>query len=95
MRIKWHRKARQDLKSLQADIAADNPRAAQRVAQRILEVVELLMDNPALGRGGRVIDTRELVIPTTPYIAAYTVRDDAIVILRVLHGSRRWPESFH
>jgi toxin ParE1/3/4 len=33
------------------------------------------------------------VISGTPYIAAYRVVADTIVILRVLHGSRRWPEQ--
>lgn len=95
MKIKWHRKARQDLKKLRAYIAEDNPGAAARVAQRIITAVEGLSDNPAIGRSGRVMDTRELIVQTTPYLVAYTFKDDQIVILRVLHGARQWPESFH
>jgi toxin ParE1/3/4 len=66
----------------------------QRVAQRILRAVELLVEQPEMGRIGRVPDTREFVITDTPYIAAYQIVADTLVILRVLHGAQRWPEQF-
>jgi toxin ParE1/3/4 len=66
----------------------------QRVAQRILRAVELLAEQPGMGRGGRVSGTREFVITDTPYIAAYQIVEDTLVILRVLHGAQRWPEQF-
>ena len=92
MQITWHRRARHDLQALRESIAEVNPRAARQVAQRILHAVGLLAEQPSLGRPGRVPETRELVITGTPYIAAYRVVDDTIVILRVLHGARQWPE---
>lgn len=94
MQIKWHRKARQDLREVRATIAEDNPKAAAQVAARILQAVERLPDNPALGRPGRVMDTRELVIAGTPYLVPYRVTGDVIVVLRVLHGARQWPGRF-
>jgi hypothetical protein len=42
---------------------------------------------------GRVKGTRELVVVRTPYIVAYRIRKDEILILRILHGARsglRW-----
>ena len=92
MQITWHRRARQDLQAVREYIAAVNPGAARQVAQRILQAVGLLVEQPSLGRPGRVPETRELVITGTPYIVAYRVVDDTIVILRVLHGARQWPE---
>ncbi|HEX6610374.1 MAG TPA: type II toxin-antitoxin system RelE/ParE family toxin [Hyphomicrobiaceae bacterium] len=50
------------------------------------------MSHPRLGRAGRVSGTRELVI--APFIVAYEVTDDLIVVLAVLRGRRRWPRSF-
>lgn len=94
MQIKWHRKARQDLREVRAYIAEDNPKAAAKVAQSILQAVERLADNPGIGRPGRVMDTRELVITGTPYLVPYRIVGDAIVILRVLHGARQWPDRF-
>lgn len=94
MQIKWHRKARQDLRDVRAYIVEDNPQAAAQVAARILRAVERLPDNPGIGRHGRVMDTRELVIAGTPYLVPYRVMGDVIVILRVLHGARQWPVRF-
>ncbi|MGD2020834.1 MAG: type II toxin-antitoxin system RelE/ParE family toxin [Thiohalocapsa sp.] len=53
---------------------------------------ERLADNPSLGRPGRVLDTRELMVTGTPYLVPYTVSDNEIVILRVLHGAQQWPQ---
>ena len=37
--------------------------------------------------------SRELVITGTPYLAAYRVENDAVVIVRVVHGAQRWPRK--
>ena len=93
MNIAWSPEAIEDLVSLRAYIAEDNPAAAQRVVRRIIQnVEELLSDNPQIGRAGRVPGTRELVIPRTPYIVPYRFQRTTIQILRVYHGARRWPD---
>jgi toxin ParE1/3/4 len=89
--IVWYPLALDDLESLRAYIARDDPGSAEATAHRILEAVETLTRFPERGRRGRVPRTRELVIPRTPYIVAYRVRGDVVEILRVLHGARRWP----
>jgi toxin ParE1/3/4 len=95
MKIVWSPEAIQDLISLRAYIAEENPAAARRIVLRILHDVEhLLPDNPQMGRPGRVPGTRELVVPRTPYIVPYRVQRATIQILRVFHGARRWPERF-
>ncbi len=93
MEVTWHRRACQDLPRIRVYIGTDNPPAARQVAQRILQALSLLAAQPGLGRVGRVPDTRELVISRTPYIAAYRVVRDTMVILRVLHEAQRWPEQ--
>jgi toxin ParE1/3/4 len=93
MIIVWSPQAIADLAALRVYIAQDNKAAAQRTASHIVRNVELLLsDNPSMGRPGRVVGTRELVIPGTPYIVPYRMRDNRIQILRVYHGARRWPE---
>ncbi|WP_244471370.1 type II toxin-antitoxin system RelE/ParE family toxin [Rhizobium ecuadorense] len=69
----------------------ENPRAAVHVDQKIVFAVRRLVEFPESGRPGRIAGTRELVIPGTPYIAAYVVQEDRIRILRVLHGAQVWP----
>ena len=79
-----------DLEALRAYIREDNPRAAQDVSRKIRRAVEMLRDQPGLGRPGRVTGTRELMVPGTPYIIPYHVRGEVIELLRVYHGARRW-----
>ena len=94
MKIVWSPEAIQDLVSVRAYIAEDNPAAARRTVQLIVESIEqLLPDNPRIGRAGRVPGTRELVIPKTPYIVPYRLQRTTIQILRVYHAARRWPDS--
>lgn len=92
MRIEWRPAARLDLAELMEYIAQDNPDAAYRVHDEIRAHIEILHQHPEAGRPGRVRGTRELVISGTPYIATYQANPDAVTILRVLHGARRWPK---
>lgn len=94
MKIKWLEDATHDLQSLRRYIAEDNPSAANRVAKTILKTVNLLSDQPGMGRPGRVHNTRELIISNTPYIIPYRVKDNVIEILRVYHAALQWPDQF-
>lgn len=92
MRVKWLRRALLDLDEAEAFIAQHDPSSAAEVVLRILRAVSLLKDQPGLGRGGRVPGTKELVVPNTPFIVPYRVKDDTVQILRVYHSSRKWPD---
>ena len=95
MKVEWSRRAIDDIDLLQEHISEDDPVAAERVALRILHNVNVLLANsPEMGRPGRVPGTRELVIPGTPYIVPYRVKDGVIQVVRVYHSARRWPEKF-
>ncbi len=93
MEVVWFKMAVSDLISAKNYITQDNPQAAQQVVQRIKNKVSLLSEQPAMGRPGRIPNTKELVIDRTPFILPYRVRDKKIEILRVLHTSRRWPKK--
>ncbi|MBS0359464.1 MAG: type II toxin-antitoxin system RelE/ParE family toxin [Proteobacteria bacterium] len=93
MMIKWLEDAIYDLEALHQYISQDNHIAANRVAKRILEAIELLPGQPGIGRQGRVFGTRELVVSDTPYIIPYRVKKGIIEILRVFHSSMQWPEE--
>ena len=87
MNILWSPEAIEDLNSVRAYIAQDNPSAARTVVLHILQNVEqLLPDNPQMGRPGRVPGTRELVIPKTPFIVPYRLQRNVIQILRTFAG---------
>jgi toxin ParE1/3/4 len=94
MQISWTAKASTSLASIERYIAEDNPRTAQQTVDRISKAIEQLARFPAKGRPGRVMGTRELVIPRTPYVVPYRVKDDTVEILAVYHGARKWPKGF-
>lgn len=93
MLLEWSPLAQADRNAIFDFIEADSPQAAITVDDRIREQVEGLVQFPESGRPGRVEGTRELVIHRTPYIAAYRIVGDTVMILRVLHGARQWPED--
>ena len=94
MIIRWLDGAIQDLTALRQYIAQDNPFAANQTAKQILKSVNLLIEQPNMGKAGRVHNTRELVISGLPYIIPYQVKTDIIIVLRVLHGAMEWPVTF-
>ena len=89
----WSPTARAHLRHAEAFIAEDNPRAAARTAGIILDAVERLKEFPASGRPGKLPHTRELVVPGTPFFLPYRVKGEAVEILGVIHGARKWPDD--
>jgi len=61
------------------------------MAGPVQEAAEYLIDQPNIGRPGRLVNTREFVITGTPFIVIYWVRGGAVQILRLLHHSQKWP----
>lgn len=94
MIIKWLDNALHDLQMLRQYIAHENPSAAKHVASCIINRVNLLSEQPGIGRPGRISGTRELVILGTPYILPYRVKNNTLEILRVFHSTMLWPEEF-
>lgn len=93
MTIVWSARALRHLARLRDFIATDRPSAAQEIALTILSSVDLLAEQPSLGRPGRLPGTRELVVPGTPYLVPYTVRGNRLEVIAVFHGRQRWPDK--
>ena len=81
------------LTALRDHIAEHSPKSAQRIAGQILDSVDLLASHPHMGRPGRVIGTRELVVPDTPYIIPYRVKGERLDLVAVFHGRQKWPKT--
>lgn len=94
MKIVWTEPARQDLREIFTYIAEENPRAARTLLVEIKDRVGVLIDQPQLGRAGRVEGTRELVLTGTQYILPYRVQGRQIQVLAVFHAARKWPQDF-
>lgn len=70
-------------------MARDKPEAAERLAIRIVAVVEALKNHPGLGRVGAEPEIRELIIAGTPYIVLYRAQGSRVVISTIWHGAQR------
>ena len=95
--VAWSEHALDDADALAAYIAADNPVAARKVLDRI-EATAAHLGHAPIGRRGRVAGTYEKPIVGLPYIIAYALETlptggERIVILRVIHGVRDWPQG--
>ena len=87
--IVWSPLARARLREIRAYVAMDKPDAAERLATRIVAVVEALRNHPHLGRVGAEPGIRELLIGGTPYVVLYRVRGNRITISTIWHGAQR------
>ena len=90
--VLWLPRAAAELDLILDHIERESPQGALTVALAIRQAANgLLSQYPKAGRIGRIVGTRELVIPTTPFIVVYRVRTTRVEILRELHGRRRFP----
>src|SRR5580693_2724373 len=71
MKVVWSRRAIRHLVRLRIYIKKDSEQNAALVATRIFRAVDLLQARPEMGRPGRVVGTRELVVPEVPFIIPY------------------------
>jgi toxin ParE1/3/4 len=93
MEISWTQQAISEREAILDYIALANEIAAFELDIRIEAAIERLSLFPESGRLGRVRGTRELVIQGTPYITAYRITMDRVLILTIRHGSRIWPQQ--
>jgi toxin ParE1/3/4 len=93
MAVKWTKTALANLVAIVEYIEKDNAERANAFVQEIRAKTNSLAEFPCMGRPGRVIGTRELVIHPN-YIVPYRIRGDDVEILRVRHVARQWPRKF-
>ena len=60
-------------------------------ASSLYEAPATLLTFPRRGWFGKKEGTRELVMSPLPYIVVYTVRSDALYVVRILHRAQQWP----
>lgn len=83
--------AEEDFTEIISFIAADNPTAADTFANKIEKNLELLSENPNLGRIPREEEIRNLgyrYLIVQNYLIFYTIEERTIFIHRTLHGGR-------
>jgi len=86
--VVWSQPATEDVESQFSYIAHENPLAANRIRDKILDAGNSLEQFPLRGRIGSMADTRELVIDRR-YVVVYAVDGNRVTVLRVWHRSQR------
>jgi len=87
--IKWTTTATETFDKIIDYVAEDNQVAAEKLADSLLDKVKNLRDFPNRYKAGRVAGTREMSMGN--YIVVYSVSDDLITIITVLHGAQQYP----
>jgi toxin ParE1/3/4 len=87
--IVWSPLSRARLQEIRAYVSKDKPAAAERLAIRIVAVVEALRKHPYLGRAGTEPGIRELIIGGAPYVVVYRVHRKKVKILTIWHAAQR------
>lgn len=93
MRLVIAEPAEHDLDGIIGYIALDNPAAAEKVYRAIVAAAGRLTRLPEIGRAGRLPGTRELTVPSLPYLIVYQVAAEIVTILAVLHSARDLPAA--
>lgn len=91
MKIRLAKLALRDFRELQAYIAMDNPQAALRVAATLRKSIELIGEQPNIGRADPETAFREWAVPGLPYVIPYRILGETIEIVRIYHTSRKRP----
>lgn len=91
--IRFLKIAEEDFTEIISYIAVDNPKAASAIATKIEKNLELLSENPLLGRIPRDEEIRNLryrYLIVQNYIIFYTIENRIIFIHRILHSARNY-----
>lgn len=87
--------AREDIGEIYFYIAADSPKSALAMTDKITNKIDTLAELPIIGK---IVPDNELakqeyrMLIIDSYIAFYKVIDDEVVVYRVLHGMRYYPD---
>ena len=87
--------AREDIGEIFFYIAGDSPKLALATTDKITDKIDMLAELPFIGK---IVSDNELakqeyrMLIIDSYIAFYKVIDDEVVVYRVLHGIRDFPD---
>ena len=89
MRIRYTRRAAADLDAILRYIDERSPVGARRVKARLKAVIDLLAEQPHIGRPTSRGDVRRVIVLPYPYVVFYRAMATEIVIHGIRHAARR------
>jgi toxin ParE1/3/4 len=87
-RINRRKRAKTDVDSISAYIAADNGKAAEELLDRFGDAFEMLVQNPRAGRPRPDLGQNVRSFAVDNYAIFYIPQSAGIDIIRVMHGRR-------
>jgi toxin ParE1/3/4 len=92
LKLRYTIRAQTDLSEIFTYLNTRDKQAAMRVINAIERSARILATHPFTGRQTDFSNTRIKPIPNSPYLLFYQVTGNDLIILRVLHSARDWPE---
>jgi toxin ParE1/3/4 len=90
MKVRYTSRARADIEEIVQYIAADNPRAAERVRDGIFDAIDLVAAHPYAGiKNARAPEFRSRLVSRYPYRVHYQLSGGDLWIVHVRHTARR------
>ena len=89
MRVRLSKRADAQIATALVYVASQSPKGAAHIRQKLNELLELLAENPRLGKFTDEAGVHRLVVSPYPYLIDYHVLDNEIVVLRFRHAARR------
>ena len=92
MKVRYSELALLELDTILASIQAENRDAAANFEARVQRVVERIGQFPESAQEvAERPGVRRVPLVRYPYVIHYTVHEDDVVILRIVHGARHGP----
>ncbi|PKQ00268.1 MAG: hypothetical protein CVT74_04705 [Alphaproteobacteria bacterium HGW-Alphaproteobacteria-13] len=90
MRLQWTPHAREDLYRLADSLNDGNPGAGDMLLHGAMTATRQLLAHPRIGPAIGGTRIRKWPIAQSPCLFLYMVRDDEILLLRVVHNRSDW-----
>lgn len=88
MKLRFARRAWDDLRDIADWIAQDSPRTAARIVDRLIARTNLLIAHPEAGTVRPEFGKRIRCLSERPYLFLYRVEGSSVIIERIVHGAR-------
>lgn len=88
MKLRYQRRALQQIDKALGYISARSPDGAAKVEARLTAIAALIQQQSLVGRKTSIPSVRRIVLTPYPYLIDYYVGDDEIVIQRFRHTAR-------
>jgi len=88
MQIRWTVPAATDIENISRYLQQHYPGYRSKTLLALYRATKSLKRLAFRGRSGMVSGTRELILPSLPYIIVYRTKDDFVEVLRIYHASQ-------